>query len=276
MELLPLLILSFCFLNLSGMTFAAESGPPDTNITVQEDDDVILPCSFVSSVNIESMKFDWKKKGTLLQKEVFLYDNGSYYNNGLHGQDEQFKGRVSHFSKELKNGNASIRINKTRLEDSGQYTCIFPDLQPERKIFRIELVVEPVLKVRNVTGASPKPYVTILKNKGQLQCEVPGAYFKPKVEWWDSDNKTLPSKTLKDRKENGLFYVIIQSTSPKPDCYRCVTTQMDIWHRISSEICVHEEPKIGWIVAGVAVGVLVLVVVGILVWCLIKKKKGVL
>ncbi|XP_063328849.1 V-set and immunoglobulin domain-containing protein 1-like isoform X2 [Pelmatolapia mariae] len=266
MELLPLLILSFCFLNLSGMTFAAESGPPDTNITVQEDDDVILPCSFVSSVNIESMKFDWKKKGTLLQKEVFLYDNGSYYNNGLHGQDEQFKGRVSHFSKELKNGNASIRINKTRLEDSGQYTCIFPDLQPERKIFRIELVV----------GASPKPYVTILKNKGQLQCEVPGAYFKPKVEWWDSDNKTLPSKTLKDRKENGLFYVIIQSTSPKPDCYRCVTTQMDIWHRISSEICVHEEPKIGWIVAGVAVGVLVLVVVGILVWCLIKKKKGVL
>lgn len=90
------------------------------------------------------------------------------------------------------------------------------------------------------TGAAPKPYVTILEKKGELECEVPGAYPKPTVEWWDSDNKTLPSKTLQDRQEQDRFHVIIQATAPKSGCYRCVATQMNIWHQISSKICVHE------------------------------------
>lgn len=101
------------------------------------------------------------------------------------------------------------------------------------------------LKVRNILGAAPKPYVTILEQKGELECEVPGAYPKPTVKWWDSDNKTLPSKTLQDRKEQDRFHIIIQATAPKSGCYRCVTTQMNIWHQISSKICVHEDVRSG-------------------------------
>ena len=102
---------------------------------VKEGSDVVLRCSI--DINVESKLFDWKKDG---QKEVFMYDAGVHYNNGRTGQDEQFRGRVSHFKDELKHGNASIKIRNTKVADSGDYSCDFPRLQP-RKRFNIKLVV---------------------------------------------------------------------------------------------------------------------------------------
>uniref|UniRef100_A0A3Q2X486 Ig-like domain-containing protein n=1 Tax=Haplochromis burtoni TaxID=8153 RepID=A0A3Q2X486_HAPBU len=257
MELLPLLIPSFCFLTLSGLTFGAESV---TSVIVKEDDDAILPCSLSTNENIESIVFDWKKEETV---QVFMYNKGDHHNNGLTDQNEQFKSRVTHFPEELKHGNASIRIKETKREDKGNYTCFFPK---SRKIFKVELVV----------GAAPKPYVKLLKEKGLLECEVPGAYPKPTVEWQDSDNKTLFSKTLRDIEDKNRFYITIQTSVTKPGCYRCVATQMAKWHQIPSETCVPDvpEPNTGLIVAvaGLA-GVLAVVVVGILVWCYFKNKK---
>ena len=58
--------------------------------------------------------------------EVFLYSKRDHYNNGRGGQDKQFEGRVFHFPDQLKSGNASIVIKKTKVEDSGIYTCHFP------------------------------------------------------------------------------------------------------------------------------------------------------
>uniref|UniRef100_A0A8D0CY53 Ig-like domain-containing protein n=1 Tax=Sander lucioperca TaxID=283035 RepID=A0A8D0CY53_SANLU len=110
-------------------------------ITVEGGTDVMLPCSLSTKENIEFKLFDWRKVAQKDDglKEVFLYDGGSHYNNGLDGQSEEFKGRVSHFQDELKHGNASIIIRNTKTSDSGEYTCYFPNLQP-RQIFYIELV----------------------------------------------------------------------------------------------------------------------------------------
>ncbi|XP_008278709.1 myelin-oligodendrocyte glycoprotein-like [Stegastes partitus] len=103
---------------------------------VEEGSDVTLLCSLGNDDSIEKMVFDWKKT----DQEVFLYARGVHYNKGITGQDEQFRGRVSHFPEELKNGNASIVIRNTVLADSGNYTCIFPDFEPHRR-FDVELVV---------------------------------------------------------------------------------------------------------------------------------------
>ncbi|XP_073324030.1 V-set domain-containing T-cell activation inhibitor 1-like [Pagrus major] len=136
MELLPLVCL--CLLSCSGETSAAGDG---VKVVVKEDDDAVLPCSLSTKEDITGKLFDWKKDG---QKEVFMYDSGIHYNNGLSGQDEQFKGRVSHFQDQLKNGDASIKITKTKMADSGNYSCIFPRPEP-RQTFNIELVVGQVL-----------------------------------------------------------------------------------------------------------------------------------
>ncbi|XP_039468547.1 butyrophilin subfamily 1 member A1-like isoform X1 [Oreochromis aureus] len=238
MELLPLLSLSFCFLTLSGLTFAAESGPPDTRVIVIEDDDVILPCSLSTNENIEKKLFVWKKEGTVPLKEVFMFDAGTYSK----GQDDEFKGRVSHFPEQLKYGNASIRISKTKLEDQGNYTCSFPVIQPSVKTSRIELVVEGILKVRNVPGAAPDPYVTNLKETNDwalLKCDVKGAYPEPTIEWWNSNNQTIPSGEPQVSKKGERFYITLKTTVKKTDYYRCVATQKDIHHQIYTEINVH-------------------------------------
>ena len=106
-------------------------------MVVDEDSDAVLPCLISTKENLTGELFDWKKDGQK-KKEVFMYDAGK--NDANRGQDEQFKGRVSHFQDQLMSGNASIKIQNVKVTDSGNYSCDFPRLQPSQ-IFYIELVV---------------------------------------------------------------------------------------------------------------------------------------
>ncbi|CAK6981301.1 butyrophilin-like protein 1 isoform X10 [Scomber scombrus] len=104
-------------------------------IRVEEGSDVILPCSLSSRQDITPETFEWKKDG---QKQVFQYNGGIHSNSIPTGQDQQFRGRVSHFSDKLKSGDASITISNTKVTDSGNYTCEFPDIQPSQ-MFHMKL-----------------------------------------------------------------------------------------------------------------------------------------
>ncbi|XP_073323649.1 V-set domain-containing T-cell activation inhibitor 1-like [Pagrus major] len=218
MELLPLVCL--CLLSCSGETSAAGDG---VKVVVKEDDDAVLPCSLSNKEDITGQAFDWKKDES--QKEVFFHDAAGHTNQG-----PQFIDRVSHFQDQMMNGNASIKIRKTKMADSGNYSCIFPHPEP-RQTFIIELVV----------GAAPKPFVTILdqtKDWSLLQCEAHGDPL-PTVEWKDSDNKTLPADSPKVSERGGRSYITVKTTVTKADNYSCVATQETISHRIGSEIFVH-------------------------------------
>uniref|UniRef100_A0A8D0AF18 Ig-like domain-containing protein n=1 Tax=Sander lucioperca TaxID=283035 RepID=A0A8D0AF18_SANLU len=107
-------------------------------ITVEEGCDVTLPCSLWPKEDIWSTWFIWKK--TEDDQKVFLYCYGDLYSVKRPGQSEQFKGRVSHFPDELKQGNASIIIRNTRRADSGVYRCYLPYIQTPQE-FYIKLVV---------------------------------------------------------------------------------------------------------------------------------------
>uniref|UniRef100_A0A3Q3KHC7 Ig-like domain-containing protein n=1 Tax=Monopterus albus TaxID=43700 RepID=A0A3Q3KHC7_MONAL len=112
------------------------AGVSDCCVSSKEED-AILPCSLSTKENIDSKVFQWKKDG---QKKVFIYDAGQTNGNGLEGQNEQFRGRVFHFPDKLKVGDASIVIKRTKVTDSGNYTCDFPCLQSPRQ-FHVELLV---------------------------------------------------------------------------------------------------------------------------------------
>ncbi|KAM8756460.1 V-set domain-containing T-cell activation inhibitor 1-like isoform 2-T2 [Acanthopagrus schlegelii] len=208
MELLPLVCL--CLLSCSGDA---------VRVVVEEDSDAVLPCWISTKEDLTGQVFDWKKGS----EDVFIH-----YSDGrtTHGRD--FTDRVSHFQDQLQNGDASIKIKKTKKTDSGTYRCIFPHLQSQTSI--IELVV----------GAAPKPSVTILaetNNWALLQCEAHGDPL-PTVEWRDSHDNTLPAEEPQTSVRGGRSYITVKTTVTKTDNYSCVATQLQYSHRIGSDIFV--------------------------------------
>ena len=84
------------------------------------------------------------------------------------------------------------------------------------------------------TGASPRPYVTILDHTEDgvlLQCEVHGAFPKPKVEWRDSSGNMVPAAEPQVSERGGSYDVILQTTVTKTDNFSCVATQEEINHQ---------------------------------------------
>uniref|UniRef100_A0A7N6BM65 Ig-like domain-containing protein n=1 Tax=Anabas testudineus TaxID=64144 RepID=A0A7N6BM65_ANATE len=252
----------FCFiLSEFRKTNGRENGPDVVKVVVFEGEDVILPCSVNNKENIESKLFDWRKDG---QKEVFRYDGGLHDNNGLSGQDEQFKGRVSLFKEQLKFGNASIIIRNTEVTDSGDYTCDFPLLQPTQK-FYIKLIV----------GAPPEPLITVLKITEQgvvLQCVVQWAFPEPTLQWRNSDGHILPAEKTQVSKRGGRYDVILQTTVTKTptNCFTCEVRQEEIGHIVHRNITLPEKlfescHSAGLFLGGLLAGVLILAVVGTVV-----------
>ncbi|XP_030274863.1 butyrophilin subfamily 2 member A2-like [Sparus aurata] len=156
---------------------------------------------------------------------------------------KQFKGRVSFFYNQLQNGNASIKITRTKMADSGIYRCDFPHLQPSQT-FYIELVVDPVLKDRtgeNIPGAAPEPCIRTLADTEDwflLQCEAHGVP-RPTLKWKDSDNNTLPAEKPHISERRGRSYVTVKVTVTKTDNYRCVATQKTLSHQVAAAIPVY-------------------------------------
>ncbi|CAB1437699.1 unnamed protein product [Pleuronectes platessa] len=260
------------------LTMRTRLGSDDVKLFVTEGIKIILPCSLGPNVNLEATVFDWKKDN----KEVFLFDNGKYYGNGLLGQDQDFKGRVSHFAEELKHGNASILIRDTRITDSGNYTCFFPHLVPQQTC-RIELVVEMIFRNRlgQIEGASPDPVVKTLgetKEGVQLRCSVLGASPKPDVQWQNGAGDIVPAEEPQVSERGGRYDIILQTTVTKTDNYSCVSTQEEINHRIYTETYVIVPdaggtlPGWGGVAVGVVVGaILTLLVCGVVYF--VQKKK---
>ncbi|XP_028284602.1 hemicentin-1-like isoform X5 [Parambassis ranga] len=220
------LLLRACLCLFAVLVFVDGS---ETKLIVREDEDAILPCS-LGAADISSRVFDWKKDGRV---EVFIYDDGRYYGKGLSGQHEQFRGRVFHFPEQLKGGNASIVIRKSKPADSGTYACIFPHEQPERRA-HVELIV----------GASPRPIITANETSDGmlLLCEVNSASPEPVLEWRNSSGNILPAEKPQVSEKNGSYSVVLQTTVTKSGRYRCVSTQQKIHHQVYTEthVNVHE------------------------------------
>ncbi|XP_067470237.1 CD276 antigen homolog isoform X3 [Thunnus thynnus] len=237
LKLTTVKLLFLCFRLQTGI-LGRENGPDVVTVIVKQGSDVILPCSLSTKDDITSKLFDWMKDG----RDVFMYDGGDHYNNGRSGQDDHYKGRVSHFPGELKSGNASIIIQNTRMEDGGDYTCDFPRLQPGQK-FHIKLVVERTFKDRSgeITGAAAEPCITIVdvsEDGVQLKCEVRDAFPQPKLCWQDSDGNVLPAEEPQVSERGGHYNVSLYSTvtSTTTNCFSCVVKQEDIGHIVNAEI----------------------------------------
>ncbi|MEQ2234616.1 hypothetical protein ILYODFUR_033350, partial [Ilyodon furcidens] len=197
-------------------------------ITIKEDESVILPCSF--STTLTNKIIDWKKDG----KDVLLSENGRVNPSS---QDEQFKGRVSHFPDKVKSGNASITIEQAKVSDSGTYTCLYLNDGREEGRQQIKLTVEYILKDRSggkINGAFANPAVSSPHINGDwalLRCKVLGASSQPTVVWYDSDGNNVSDREPEVSEEGDRYNIILETKVTKTDNYTCVATQKELHHQ---------------------------------------------
>ena len=111
------------------------AGAGVTQVSTREGEDALLPFATDTPVDLIKKAFDWKKD----TQEVFMYENGHHYLNGLKGQDAQFKGRVQFHQEWLLAGNASLILSNVTKRDSGEYKVII--LDPERLTRYVNLTV---------------------------------------------------------------------------------------------------------------------------------------
>ncbi|KAJ0023405.1 hypothetical protein NQD34_003304 [Periophthalmus magnuspinnatus] len=162
-----------------------------------------------------------------------MYKRGLYYGHGLDGQSEQFRGRVVFFKDELRSGNASIKIQNTRLEDNGTYTCVL--FKPNTN------EVEKEITIRLNVGAAPRPGVKQIRIENTwrlLRCKVQGRP-KPEVEWRDSAGNLLSAEDKHvtwSEDLSGRFYVELELNVTRSDNYTCVVTQREIHHQINNTL----------------------------------------
>ncbi|XP_042262468.1 uncharacterized protein LOC121894146 isoform X4 [Thunnus maccoyii] len=84
----------FSLLTLLAVSLGDGNGP-GVKVIVEEGSDAILPCSLSTKEDIKF--FDWRKDGQKkdLKEEVFMYNEGQHYNNGLNGQSPTLKDRAA-------------------------------------------------------------------------------------------------------------------------------------------------------------------------------------
>ncbi|XP_035985087.1 butyrophilin-like protein 2 [Fundulus heteroclitus] len=275
MEMELLLLLTICLLMFSGKTFGNETG--HDKIIIKEDEDVILPCSLKTIHEDDKSNFDWKMD----DKDVLLYESGTVNPSTQH---DQFRGRVSHFQNGEKSENASIKIIKTKVSDSGQYTCIDINQLPPEKLNQVVLTVEYILKDRTgekTTGAYAEPSVRTVNENDDwalLRCKVLGASPKPIVVLYNSTGNKVSDKEPQIIQNGNHYDVILETTVTKTDNYTCVATQEELHHQSNDTTFVHfgEKDRAGektngegngdtrWS-GGITLGIIIGVVIGVLI-----------
>uniref|UniRef100_A0A671KML4 Ig-like domain-containing protein n=1 Tax=Sinocyclocheilus anshuiensis TaxID=1608454 RepID=A0A671KML4_9TELE len=107
-------------LNISNKTFLFSGFivKPSHHTPVPPGASVVLPCYEDKPSRMEGLRVEWRKKD--LKDLVHLYQDGE---SRAEEQDEDYQNRSHFFTEHIKDGNFSLRLDKLRAEDEGEYTC---------------------------------------------------------------------------------------------------------------------------------------------------------
>ncbi len=91
-----------------------------SSVFVFPGDSVVLPCHVPPHLLTEDTKVEWRRTTKQSDALVHLYEDGEIQAEKQH---QDYKERAHFFTEDIKDGNFSLRLDKLRAEDEGQYTC---------------------------------------------------------------------------------------------------------------------------------------------------------
>lgn len=92
-------------------------------------DSVLIPCSYQDrELKPEQINVFWRYNAN---KNVYDIEKGK---PSTKKQNPMFKGRITSFLQEHKNGNFSLLLSNLMVTDAGQFSCDIPDVKMESKL----------------------------------------------------------------------------------------------------------------------------------------------
>ncbi|XP_050961592.1 uncharacterized protein LOC127162791, partial [Labeo rohita] len=141
---------------------------------------VVLPCHVDECLLKKEVKVEWRRKDT--RTLVHLYQDGESQSH------QDYQDRAHFFTDEIQHGNFSLRLDKLRAEDAGEYICkVYCDLFTVTRTTETSLV--PQFKVKDSSDNQTVP----LGDSVILPCQVDKSLLQKslKVEWRRTDSETL-------------------------------------------------------------------------------------
>uniref|UniRef100_A0AAY5L1M5 Butyrophilin subfamily 1 member A1 n=1 Tax=Esox lucius TaxID=8010 RepID=A0AAY5L1M5_ESOLU len=196
---------------------------PDGPISSQSGSSVSLLCQVSPIFNIKPFEVKWYRSDDI-NKPTLLYKDHKIQEALM---DPRFRGRVS-LTGELERGDASLRLERVTLEDSGEFVCYIASNKWYEKA-RVVLAVsvtgsQPVISVAEARGGGSQVNVT---------CSSEGWSPQPRVTWRNKEGTEITNgqEVQNTTDSQGLVSVsswLLYSPS-ESDWLSCIVFLSDEW-----------------------------------------------
>ncbi|XP_067867851.1 CD276 antigen-like [Heterodontus francisci] len=172
---------------------------PEAPVTAIYGQYTVLRCSFTvqDESSLERLVIGWQHVET--EEVVYSYYYGK---EQLSRQSPQYSGRTSLFPEQLKQGNASLKLDRVRPADAGQYQCFVSNTKGNDQS-TMSLIFTAYYK-------EPDFFIQLRPSGTVFRFESQG-YPKASVSWYNEENEDISRLTETSYRQSGDGLYLLQS-----------------------------------------------------------------
>ncbi|KAM9450198.1 butyrophilin subfamily 2 member A1-like [Clarias gariepinus] len=228
---------------------------------------VSLPCAVTNNMDVRPMEVRWYRSN-MYDTPALFYKDAQIQKSPV---DVQYQGRVFLLG-DLEKGDVSVKLENLMLTDRGDYVChVKSDIWFDKATVTLRLRVVGSTPVFSICEAG--------EGKVNVSCQSHGWVPEPSITWTDKDGRDLKHLSNDKFTNNSVGTVDVSSwliVSPSESEWISCSVGLSDQERKEDRIMLHvpardTESLTGYIIIIIPV-LLVLCVVGIAVYCVLRKK----
>ncbi|XP_062325876.1 butyrophilin subfamily 1 member A1 isoform X1 [Osmerus eperlanus] len=178
----------------AAFSFEFQVTVPRGHVVAAQGQQVVLPCSFTVSGSLGSLVVTWQRGQEVVHS--FYHGRGQ-----LDRQSRRYANRTSLMHSDVERGDSSLRLERSNMEDEGDYTCsVSTLLGSQRKTLSLKVAA---------LYAEPHSNLKVSPSGLELLLTSHGGRPAPCVQWLDDrgEDITNHTSTLVRQDTEGLFTV---------------------------------------------------------------------